>query len=265
MTGNGQPNCSHPQQSPASWTDQFTAACGAYIARYHRHEIQLDAALPDEPALIVGNHGFGGIVDLNVLAMSRTLRGLTDRPQLWLVHQLAWSLGAGRLVEAFGCKPASGVHASDGFASGKHVIVFPGGDVDASKPWNRRNQIDFGGRTGFARLAAQHGVPLVPVVTVGAGESLLVLSDGQALAKMLGLARFRVKAIPISLSAPWGLSVGMAGLLPYLPLPTKLVTAVLPPMRPRQDECHKDFGERVRSAMQSRADELVAGRTPLLG
>jgi hypothetical protein len=39
-----------------------------YLRWYHRHEIHIDAEIP-EPALIVGNHGFGGLADLNVLAM----------------------------------------------------------------------------------------------------------------------------------------------------------------------------------------------------
>ena len=39
-----------------------------YLRCYHRHEVHVDAEIP-EPAPIVGNHGFGGLADLNVLAM----------------------------------------------------------------------------------------------------------------------------------------------------------------------------------------------------
>ena len=37
---------------------------------------QIDAAIP-EPALLVANHGFGGLVDLNVLAMIAASAALT--------------------------------------------------------------------------------------------------------------------------------------------------------------------------------------------
>ena len=34
---------------------------GQYLRRYHRHEIHIDAEIP-EPALFVCNHGFGGVL-----------------------------------------------------------------------------------------------------------------------------------------------------------------------------------------------------------
>lgn len=247
------------------WADNFKEGLARFIGSYHRHELQADAPIPSEPCLIIGNHGFGGVFDLNVLSMSRALESLTERPLLYLVHQLAWTVGAGWMVEQFGCKPASSANAADGFEAGRHVVVFPGGDVDAAKPWSRRNQIDFDGRAGYARLAIEHGVPIVPVVTAGAGESLVVLSDGQGLAARLGLAKFRVKALPVSVSLPWGLNVGVAGMLPYFPLPSKLVTAVLPAMRPDDGEEAEAFARRIESAMQHRLDQLVIDRKPLLG
>lgn len=247
------------------WAAHVRAGVQTFIERYHRHEIESDAPIPDEPCLIIGNHGFGGVFDLNVISMSRAVESLTDRPLLYLVHQIAWTLGAGRLVEAFGCKPACATNAADGFAAGQHVVVFPGGDVDAAKPWTKRNQIEFGGRAGYARLAMEHGVPIVPVVTAGAGESLFVISDGQGLAARLGLHKYRVKALPVSVSLPWGVNVGVAGMLPYLPLPAKLQTAVLPAMRPEDGEDAEAFAHRVETAMQARLDDLAARRKPLIG
>lgn len=247
------------------WAQQVRAGLQTFIERYHRHEIESDAPIPDEPCLIIGNHGFGGVFDLNVISMSRAIESLTARPLLYLVHQIAWTVGAGWFVEAFGCKPASAANAAEGFAAGQHVVVFPGGDVDAAKPWSKRNQIDFGGRAGYACLAIEHGVPIVPVVTAGAGDSLFVISDGQRLAARLGLHKYRVKALPVSLSLPWGINVGMAGMLPYLPLPARLSTVVLPAMRPEDGEDAAAFARRVERAMQARLDDLAARRKPFLG
>ncbi len=156
------------------------------------------------------------------------------------------------------CRPA--------FERGNHVLVFPGGDVEQGKSFADRDKIVFAGRRGFARLAIDGGVPIVPVVTAGAGESLLVLSDGQRLARALRLDRtLRMKALPVSVSLPWGLSVGVVGLVPYLPLPTKLTTAVLDPMWPVDGESPDAFGDRVETTMQTALSTMTAGRTPLLG
>jgi 1-acyl-sn-glycerol-3-phosphate acyltransferase len=237
-----------------------------YLRWYHRHEVHIDAEIP-EPALIVGNHGFGGLADLNVMAMFavREKAALT-RPVTALVHQLAWTVGAGRVAEVLGGRPASRQAADAAFAAGHNVLVFPGGDVDAGKSWRDRNRVQFDARCGFARLAMDHDVPVVPVVTAGAGDSLFVVSDGQHLARRLRLHRhLRVKALPISVSIPWGVSVGVAGILPYVALPTKLITAVLPPMTPHSDESPEDLAARVEAAMQARLNELVAHRKPLVG
>ncbi len=54
------------------------AGLEVHLRWYHRHEVQIDAAVP-EPALIVSNHGFGGMVDLNVLAMFAVHRDVALR------------------------------------------------------------------------------------------------------------------------------------------------------------------------------------------
>ncbi|MCV7056629.1 1-acyl-sn-glycerol-3-phosphate acyltransferase [Mycolicibacterium gilvum] len=252
-----------PDIAPPGW---LAAAIQTYLRVYHRHEIQIDAPVPDQPALFVCNHGFGGVIDLNVAAFvaARQAAGVT-RPTTAMVHQIAWTLGVGPLVERFGGTPGSREAAGAAFEAGHNVLVFPGGDVDAGKSWRDRNRITFHG-SGFARLAKAHRVPIVPVVTAGAGESLVVLSNGQTLARTLQLPKFlRVKALPVTLSVPWGLNVGVVGLAPYLPMPTKLVTAVMPAMLPEADESADDFAHRVHGVMQARLDALTARRTPLLG
>ncbi|GAB3221042.1 hypothetical protein [Mycolicibacterium hippocampi] len=89
-----------------------------------------------------------------------------------------------------------------------------------------------------------------------------MLSDGQSAARALRLPKLlRVKSLPLSVSIPWGLNMGVVGLLPYLPLPTKLDTAVMPAMMSDTGESAEDFAERVRAAMQARLDVLTARRS----
>lgn len=238
-----------------------------FVRRYNRLEIITDPGPLTDPVLFVANHGFGGIFDLNVFAVGAALERLQlDRDVTILTHQVAWTLGVGRLIEPLGARPASQQSAEEAFARGEHVAVFPGGDIDAAKAWDDRNRIKFGGRSGFARLAIDSGVPIVPIVTAGAGESLLVLSSGERLARAMRLDKLlRVKSAPISVSLPWGLSIGAVGMLPYLPLPTKLVTRVLPAMPPIADEDAADYAARVHDAMQDALTGLTSNRIPLIG
>lgn len=238
-----------------------------FVRRYNRLDITVETGELAEPVLFVANHGFGGIFDLNVFAVAATFERLhLDRGVTILTHQLAWTLGVGPLIEPLGARPASPQAAQEAFARGEHVAVFPGGDVDAAKSWEERNLVKFGGRHGFARLAIEEGVPIVPIVTAGAGESLFVISSGERLARALRLDKLlRVKAAPVSVSLPWGLNVGAVGMLPYLPLPTKLVTRVLPAMPAHDGETAEDYATRVQEAMQAGMTEMTAGRTPFLG
>ncbi|MBB3036576.1 1-acyl-sn-glycerol-3-phosphate acyltransferase [Hoyosella altamirensis] len=231
----------------------------AIVRRHNQHELHVDSPLPSAPALLVSNHGHGGITDLNVYALGATLDELGVRDSVvFLTHQIAWTLGFGAIAEQLGCRPASKESADEAFAARQYVAVFPGGDVDAAKPYQERHRIKFGGRSGYARLAMEHEVPVVPVVTAGAGNSLFVLSDGQKLAKALYLPRLlRVKTLPVTLSIPWGLTIGITAILPYLPLPVKITTSVLPAMYPEEGETPADFAARVEQAMQARLDGLV--------
>jgi 1-acyl-sn-glycerol-3-phosphate acyltransferase len=255
-------------------SSEFAAALEAFrhraiefVRRYNRLEIDLETASLTEQVLFVANHGFGGAADLNLLAISAALEDLhLDRPVTFLAHQIAWTLGAGPIVERLGLRPASHENAHEAFAQGHHVVVFPGGDLDANKFFAHRNEIVFGGRTGFARLAIDQQVPIVPIVTAGGGESVLVLSDGHRLARALKLDKLlRVKAIPITASLPWGINVGAVGMLPYLPLPTKLHTRVLAGMTAQPDEESADYAERVRITMQDALTAMTAHRKPILG
>lgn len=238
-----------------------------FVRRYNRLEVSADPGAPSEPVLFVANHGFGGIFDLNVFAVGATFEQLQlDRDVTILTHQVAWTLGVGRLIEPLGARPASARSAQEAFDRGEHVAVFPGGDIDAAKAWEDRNHIKFNGRHGFARLAIDAGVPIVPIVTAGAGESLFVISSGERLARATRLDKLlRVKSAPVSVSLPWGLNVGLVGMLPYLPLPTKLVTRVLPAMRPAAGEDAAEYATRVETVMQGALTDMTANRIPLIG
>ena len=98
------------------------------------------------------------------------------------------------------------------------VLVYPGGDHEAFRPWTQRNTIDFAGRKGFIRLALRTGVPIVPSVTHGVQDGIFVLSRGERLRPFMPHLRLmRLKVAPVVVGLPTGVSLGW----PTIPLPTK--------------------------------------------
>ena len=248
---------------------QFFIGVGKATARWTRLEYEGPDRLPDPPALIVANHGFGGVFVLKALTIASLMERLCPRDDAHftiLTHQIAWTLGLGPLLEPAGLRVANRASALQGLAAGHYVLVMPGGDLDAGKSFGHRNEVIFGGRTGYAKLALEAGVPIVPMVVSGAGETLLVLSDGKRLAKFLRLPDLlRVKTLPISVSLPYGLSIGVAGMLPYCPLPAKMRAAVLDPIHAARGETAESLASRVHDAMSAKLTDLTAGRVPFLG
>jgi 1-acyl-sn-glycerol-3-phosphate acyltransferase len=229
-----------------------------WVRRYHRLEISGDLETPTGPTLFVANHGFGSLFDLNVFAAMAVIDEIaSERDLTILVHQIAWTVGLGPLMDQLGCVPASARAATDALAEGRHVLVFPGGDIDAFKARKDKDRIVFSGRSGFARLAHEAGVPIRPIVIAGAGDTVYVLSDGQKLAKALRLDKaFRLKALPISLAFPWGLNIGLAGFLPYVGARKQLRGRVLSPVA----STSSDFAQvaaTVAESMQLALDELA--------
>lgn len=233
------------------------AAGVAWVRRVHRWRVEAPQPPPDEPVLFVANHGFGGVVDLHVFATMAAIDGLRrSRPLVMLTHHLAWTLRVGPFLEQLGVRMASRPNAMSALAAGADVLVFPGGDLEAAKPWPRRHEVQFHGRSGFAEVASQAGAAIVPVVTRGAGSTLLVISDGSRLARLVRADRYaRTKALPVNVAIPYGLNIGVAGMLPYLPLPVELATTVLPAQR-SPDESPQVWAEGIRAMMQMAMDDM---------
>jgi len=122
------------------------------------------------------------------------------------------------------------------------------------------------------RQALVHRVPITPVVSVGAHETLFVLARGHELAKKIGLTRMRVDVLPFWLGLPFGIGWGP---IPNLPLPSKIKLEVLEPIRlwkelhnpdPDDKRVLRQGLEVVRSRMQEVATRLYDERRyPLLG
>jgi 1-acyl-sn-glycerol-3-phosphate acyltransferase len=155
----------------------------------------------------------------------------TQRPLHPLAHEMV--LGTpltARYFERRGVLAADRHVAAQALRAGHDVLVLPGGDLEAWRPYRDRFRVDFGGRTGYATLAAEAQVPIVPVAHVGAHETLVVLARGRRLARALRLPELtRAEIFPIHLSMPWGLAIGP---LPHIPWPGTLRYRVGRPIPP---------------------------------
>lgn len=221
---------------------------------YFRAEVRGLERIPEEgPVLFVGNHSGGNMTpDSVVFLLAFNAYFGAERPLHILAHSLVTSWpGLGAFLRRWGVITAGPKAARAALERGSCVLVYPGGDVETHRPWRDRHRIRFDGRRGFLRLAAETGVPIVPVVADGGQETYLPLSDGRRLARALRLDRLgRLKVLPISLALPWGVNIG--DLLGHLPLPAKIRVECLEPIDVRER-----FGEAPDS---DAAYEYVTGR-----
>ncbi|CAN5817473.1 1-acyl-sn-glycerol-3-phosphate acyltransferase [soil metagenome] len=252
------------------FTEQIKRVLGPIVQRYFRAEVRGMELFPDSGgALVVSNHS-GGMFTPDVLIFAPAFyeKFGYDRPLYILVHYgvlLAPVIGTA-LTKA-GAINASRENAAEAMQSGGVVLVFPGGDYDSYRSTRDANTIDFEGRTGYVRTALETGVPIVPMVSIGAQESQLFLARGDGLARRLGLHKIRFKALPLTFGFPFGLTTVIP---PNFPLPSKIVTQVLEPVdvdaRFGQDPDIDEVDQYVRSVMQTALDELARQRRfPLIG
>jgi 1-acyl-sn-glycerol-3-phosphate acyltransferase len=201
---------------------------------WFRAEVHGFENVPDEPVLFVGNHSGGGSTpDTFVFLLAyNTFFTVEGRPLYALAHDTVTAAPViGGLTRKLGVVPAANSFAERIFASGGSALVYPGGDVEALRPWRDRNKIVFSGRKGFLRLAHKCNVNIVPVVATGGHDTLIILNDGRRTAQLLRLDKLlRVKTLPMTLSLPWGL---LPFPLPHFPLPAKIRMQVLEPINLR--------------------------------
>jgi 1-acyl-sn-glycerol-3-phosphate acyltransferase len=238
---------------------------------YFRGEVRGLGNIPEEgPVLLVGNHSGGNVTpDTHVFTLAFCAYFGVERRFYQLAHNLVLAMPGLGILRKFGTVAANPDNARKALESGAALLVYPGGDYEVHRPVWERNKVDFGGRKGFVRLALEHDVPIVPVVSIGGQETSLFLSRGEWLARALALDRaFRLKVLPISIAAPWGLNIG--DMLGHIPAPAKITVEALPPIHLREEfgpePDHQEVYDHVLRLMQETLDALAAERRlPVLG
>jgi len=151
--------------------------------------------VPSEGAvLMAGNHTVFGMLDIPMFGLEifehtgRSVRGLADH-----IH---FALPGWRdLLVRLGAVRGTREECARLFREGHAVLVFPGGGREVCKHMDEKYRLIWKERIGFARLAIEHGVPIVPFASVGVEDMFEIVSDADdilrspvgALLKRLGV------------------------------------------------------------------------------
>jgi 1-acyl-sn-glycerol-3-phosphate acyltransferase len=134
----------------------------------------------DRPVMLVGNHTILGALDAPLLLLGLYDHcGMVTRP---LGDHLHFGVPLWRdLVASFGVVEGTPENAAALMHAGESLLVFPGGGREVFKRKGQQYRLLWGGRTGFARLAIEHGFPIVPFSAVGAEDVYDIVFDANDL------------------------------------------------------------------------------------
>lgn len=130
----------------------------------------------EKPALWVGNHTLFGLSDAPLMVehlytqYGVLLRGLGDRGHFSVPY---W----GDMLVRNGMVLGTPENCSALMKSGAHVLVFPGGGREVMRRKGEAYRLVWKQRTGFARMAIEHGYDIIPFGSVGPDEAFDILLD----------------------------------------------------------------------------------------
>ncbi len=226
--------------------------------------------IPEGQVLLVGSHNGGLAAPDMVMMMYDWFRRFgTDRQVYGLMHRNIWQAcpPLANLAAEMGAILAHPKMAIAAIHRGASLLVYPGGAKDVFRPHRDRDKIQFADRVGFIKLALREKLPIVPAISHGAHDTLIVLGDFYEQAKQLHqlglpwLFGLDPEVFPIYLGLPWGLAIGP---LPNIPFPVPMKTRVCPPIYfaryGREAASDRNYvracAEKVQTQMQQQLDEL---------
>ena len=130
----------------------------------------------EKPALWVGNHTLFGLTDAPLMVehlytqYGVMLRGLGDRGHF----DVPWW---GDMLVRNGMVLGTPENCAALMDAGQHVLVFPGGGREVMRRKGEAYRLVWKQRTGFARLAIEHGYDIIPFGSVGPDEAYDILLD----------------------------------------------------------------------------------------
>lgn len=174
-----------------------------FYRSYFRVEVHGMAHVPSRGrAMIVGNHSGGYAIDAAMimaacffeLAPPRLAQGMADKFLNRLPFLSTWSSRTGHFT-------GLPEHAARLLRDDRLLMVFPEGARGTAKLYRERySLVRFG--TGFVRLAAETGSPIIPVAVLGGGEAVPTVLRLRRLGQWIGTPYIPVTPYLLPLPLP---------------------------------------------------------------
>lgn len=202
---------------------------------YNKYEIKGVENIPEGGALIVMYHG---LVPLDLWYFGLKVYLLTGRLPAALVDRwLTKTPGLAWLTKSVGAVSADFEIALKFLKEGNLVGVAPGGVREAISGSANNYKLIWGKRQGFAKLAIEAGVPIIPGFTQNVEGLYKAPFAGHAFFQNL-YEKTRLPLVPIIGIGP-------------LPFPVKLTTYLGPPVQPHKGETPDKLVERTRHSLEA--------------
>lgn len=277
-------------QSDPNFAQKIEPFLAGLFKYYFRCEIEGWENIPDQKALYVGNHN--GLLTFEVLMLFYAWwkKFGDSRRALGLAHNIALDNPFFKwLIPRIGAIPANPEIALEALNRDYSLLVYPGGEKESFRSYFDRKKVDFYQRKGFIRLALKGQVPVVPIVSIGAHESYVILHRGEEIAEKLGLKKkFRLHGVPItfrSIFFMWCMTAGVFTFFPlflapaafasiFVPMPAKMNFKILPPidvvnmMDPKQTEeqnLDRIYNHIIRIMQNVLTEEYAKRCLPIIG
>lgn len=226
--------------------------------------------IPEGKALLVGSHNGGlGAPDMFMLMSAWFRQFGTERPAYGLMNPKMWTgyPDLARLAARAGAIQATPRMAIAALRANANVLVYPGGARDVFRHHSLRHRIFLNGNLAFVKLALREQAPIVPVVSVGAHDTLRVIGDLYPLLRrfhqwgMPWLLGVDPEVWPVFLGLPWGIGVGPLLNIPIArPIHLRISAPILldggPESAKEQDHVLQCY-DQVHRQMQSSLNQLV--------
>ena len=164
-----------PELPDEQWIDRLVSVLEP-LSRVTQPKVYGIESVPDGGSLLVGNHTIYGFMDLPFMMA-----------ELWKRRRLAvrglgehahYSVPVWRdLLALCGMVRGTRDNVRALMRDGQTVLVFPGGAREVNKRRGEKYRLMWKERLGFARLAIEHGYPVVPFAAVGAEEMHDIVVD----------------------------------------------------------------------------------------
>ncbi len=193
------------------------------------------------PALVVANHAGAFAIDglITMLAVAKN----TERTLRVLGADFLFHLGVNNFLDELGVRPATPSVARELLESGELVGVWPEGVRGVAKTFDQRYRLQRFGRGGFARLASELAVEIIPTAIIGSEETYPLVGRVSGLLNWAGLPY-----LPVTPTFP---ALGPLGLIPF---PAKWSVTFGEPMIPPSDSSvisAFDFTDQVQATIRS--------------